>query len=158
MKRKGRDRVELSLIGFIIAATAASGYVALKDIWAPAQDPAQVNGLVCEVSSVTDGDTFRCRDGIRIRLHAIAARETDETCSPGHPCPAATAQSATAALARLIERQTLSCEPIGRSWKRVTAICWTVQGLEVNCEMIRSGTTVVWDRYNRQRPVCRPRS
>lgn len=58
-------------------------------------------GFACQVSSVTDGDTLRCADGTRVRLHAIAARERDETCSPGHPCPTASAASATAKLAEL---------------------------------------------------------
>lgn len=40
--------------------------------------------LTCVVASITDGDTLRCRDGTRIRLHAVAARERDGSCSPGH--------------------------------------------------------------------------
>ena len=109
----------------------------------------------CQVSSVTDGDTFRCADGERVRLHAVAARETDETCSGGHPCPSASGASATAELGRLVRGGALSCQAVGRSYDRVTAICWTAAGVEVNCAMVRSGTTVIWDRFNRQVPICR---
>ncbi len=108
----------------------------------------------CDVAVVNDGDTLRCRDGVRIRLHAVAAREADETCAPGHPCPAATGASATALLNRLAAGKTLTCQPTGRSYKRVTAICRTADGEEINCAMVRSGTTLIWDRFNRQHPLC----
>jgi len=108
----------------------------------------------CTVASITDGDTLRCADGTRVRLHAVAARETDESCSPGHPCPAGSAAAATAALRRLAGGRALSCEPTGRSYGRVTAVCWTPSGQEINCAMVRGGTAVVWDRFNRERPLC----
>jgi len=111
--------------------------------------------FTCDVAYVNDGDTLRCEDGTRIRLHAVAARESDETCSPGHPCPAASAASATTELRRLAANQTITCERIGQSYNRVTAICWTPADVEINCAMIRSGTTVVWDRFNREREICR---
>ena len=110
--------------------------------------------LPCRVAYVHDGDSLRCQDGARIRLHAVAARETDETCSPGHPCPAASGAAATQALKRLTEGRDLTCRSIGRSYDRITAICWTPEGTEVNCAMIRSGTTTIWPRYNRQTPIC----
>ena len=108
----------------------------------------------CQVSSVTDGDTLRCADGVRVRLHAVAARETDETCSVGHPCPAASGASARAELGRLVRGGALSCQAIGQSYERVTAICWSAAEVEVNCAMIRSGTAVIWDRFNRETPIC----
>lgn len=112
------------------------------------------NRFSCEVAYVNDGDTFRCEDGTRVRLHAVAARESDDTCSPGHPCPSATAASATATLRSLVSGRTLSCVKVGTSYNRITAICWTPDEREVNCAMIRSGTTLVWDRFNRQTSIC----
>lgn len=109
----------------------------------------------CVVAYVNDGDTLRCQDGTRIRLHAVAARESDESCSPGHPCPAASAAAATRELRRLTSGRTIICEPTGRSGNRITAICSTPAGVEVNCAMVRSGTTLIWDRFNRERPLCR---
>lgn len=120
------------------------------------QQPAvTADTFVCNVASITDGDTLRCRDGTRIRLHAISARETDETCSPGHPCPAASAMAATEELTRLAAGRQLSCERVGRSYNRVTAICADEAGLEINCAMVRSGTAELWDRFNAQRAICR---
>ncbi|MEN5168635.1 nuclease [Brevundimonas pondensis] len=111
--------------------------------------------FLCDVAHVNDGDTLRCKDGTRIRLHAVAAREADETCSPGHPCPSASGASATAALNRLVAGKSLTCEVTGRSYRRITAICRRSDGEEINCAMVRSGTTVIWDKFNRQRPLCR---
>ena len=119
----------------------------------PARPPADAD-LHCQVAYIHDGDSLRCRDGVRIRLHAVAARESDETCSPGHPCPAASAAAATRTLKRLTEGRDLACRAVGRSYDRVTAICWTPEGTEVNCAMVRSGTTLTWPRYNRQTPIC----
>lgn len=109
----------------------------------------------CSVAYVNDGDTLRCADGTRVRLHAVAARESDETCSPGHPCPTASAASAKTQLERLVIGSTITCSQTGRSYNRVTAICWTPAEVEVNCAMIRSGTTVVWERFNREQSICR---
>ena len=117
--------------------------------------PAPADRFLCDVAHVNDGDTLRCKDGTRVRLHAVAAREADETCSPGHPCPAASAASATAELRRLAADRMISCEPIGQSYNRVTAICWTPAQVEINCAMIRSGTTLVWEKFDRQRALCR---
>jgi len=109
----------------------------------------------CDVVRVTDGDTLRCDDGVRVRLHAVAAREMDETCSPGHPCPSASATAARDVLVRLAANRTITCTPIGASYDRVTAICRNDEGVEINCAMIESGTTVIWERFNREAPICR---
>jgi endonuclease YncB( thermonuclease family) len=111
--------------------------------------------LTCNVASITDGDTLRCRDGTRIRLHAVAARERDGSCSPGHPCPSASAQAATIELRRLAGGKTLTCRSIGQSYDRVTAICWAPDGSEINCAMVRSGVALIWGRFDRESPLCR---
>jgi endonuclease YncB( thermonuclease family) len=108
----------------------------------------------CDVAYVNDGDTLRCQDGTRIRLHAVAARETDNSCSPGHPCPTASAAASTAALTRLAGSR-ITCIRIGQSYERVTAICHNTSGVEINCAMVESGAALIWDRFNRQRPMCR---
>lgn len=110
--------------------------------------------FLCNVSSITDGDTLRCADGTRVRLHAVAARESDETCKPGHPCPSASAASATAKLAELASGQTLQCEQTGTSYNRVTAVCWNEAHTEINCAMVQSGTTLIWPKFNEQRHIC----
>jgi len=108
----------------------------------------------CRVQKVNDGDTLRCADGTRVRLHAISARETDETCSPGHPCPDATAAASTAALRRLVQGRTLECQTTGQSYERVTAICWTPDQTEVNCAMVSGGNAALWPRFHQEFPIC----
>ncbi|MBB4642644.1 thermonuclease family protein [Rhizorhapis suberifaciens] len=113
------------------------------------------NQFSCKVSRITDGDTLRCADGTRVRLHAVAARESDGSCKPGHPCPTASASEATATLSALASGQTLQCEQTGTSYNRVVAICRDEANIEINCAMIESGTALVWPRYNQERAICR---
>lgn len=110
----------------------------------------------CKVSRITDGDTLRCADGTRVRLHAVAAREANETCRAGHPCPGASAAEATAKLAELADGQTLACEQTGKSYSRVVAICRNEANVEINCAMVESGTALIWPKYNAQRALCGP--
>lgn len=114
--------------------------------------------LQCQVKSVTDGDTLRCRDGTRIRLHAISTREKDNSCSPGHPCASVSAETSARALKTLVDGQTLACQTTGNSYNRVTAICWTPDQTEVNCHMVEKGYAALWDRYNDQQAICQNRA
>jgi len=171
LSRAERELVSGLRFGAAVAAVAAAGFATvfywpldddlsrlvpkieqMLDVRTP---PPAADRFLCNVAYVNDGDTLRCTDGTRVRLHAVAAREADETCSPGHPCPVATAASATAELRRLTANRTISCEPVGQSYNRVTAICWTPAEVEINCAMIRSGTTLVWEKFDRQRALCR---
>ena len=59
--------------------------------------------FVCNPTHVWDGDgPIWCREGPRIRLAGIAARELDGTCKKGHPCPRANAIVARDGLAGLV--------------------------------------------------------
>ncbi|RVQ68754.1 thermonuclease family protein [Croceicoccus ponticola] len=112
------------------------------------------NVFECRVSSITDGDTLRCWDGSRVRLNAVAARETNGTCSPGHPCPAATAEEATDKLRELAGGQTLQCRQTGTSFNRKAAICVNESGVEINCAMVKSGTALIWPKFATENPIC----
>ena len=109
--------------------------------------------FTCTVEQVTDGDTFRCREenerggAIRVRLSGVAARESDGSCSPGHPCPSASAEAATAELRRLADGEALTCRPVGETYGRVAAFCRTTQGIDLSCAMVESGTVLKWRRY-----------
>lgn len=107
--------------------------------------------FACRVTGVHDGDgPIYCAGGTKIRLSAIAARELDETCLPGHPCPAASGASARDALRALADGRTLSCEKTGESYGRTVAWCWREDGLELNAAMVDSGHALRWDRYDRR--------
>jgi endonuclease YncB( thermonuclease family) len=111
------------------------------------------DGFTCTVASITDGDTFRCRETeangrqIRVRLSGVAARERDGSCTPGHPCPEASSEAATEALAGLALGRRFECREVGRTYDRRAAFCRRDDGVDLSCAMVESGTTLVWDRY-----------
>jgi len=156
--RQRRKRPDLRFYGAVVLVAVIAFSATL--FWQPEGESvatpfARNYDFSCEVAYVNDGDTLRCQDGTRVRLHAIAARETDGSCSPGHPCSSATASASKAALERLAGRR-INCVQTGTSYRRVTAICDNEQGVEINCAMVRSGAAAIWDRFNRQEPICRP--
>jgi endonuclease YncB( thermonuclease family) len=109
----------------------------------------------CTVTKIHDGDgPIWCAEGPKVRLTAIAARELDETCQPGHPCPDASGASALAELTRLAAGQVLSCEQSGTSYHRVTAWCWRPDGRELNCAMVKSGKALHWRKFDPDRRLC----
>lgn len=143
--------------------TALLSTIAFTGVWmmtAPngaASPPSGATGSTfsCQVTGVHDGDgPIYCATGEKIRLTAVAARETDGSCSPGHPCPDATAEEARAELDRLTRGQTLQCEKTGTSYSRVTAWCWRPDGTEVNCAMVRSGKAAYWEKYDTAGRLC----
>ena len=118
--------------------------------------------FACTPSRVWDGDSFWCAEGPRIRVSGIAARETDGTCSPGHPCPRATAAEAKAALVRLVGEPigasphghtlvrgpTMRCTSTGSAGgNRTGAWCVSPRGGDLSCAMVRGGWAAKWDRY-----------
>jgi endonuclease YncB( thermonuclease family) len=119
--------------------------------------------FTCTPTAVWDGDgPIWCAEGPRIRLSGIAAREIDDICKPGHPCPSASGVVARDQLVRLLggPRGTLStghirvtarpmeCRSDGSAGGvRTSAWCVTVRGVDLNCAMIASGSAVRWDRY-----------
>lgn len=158
-RRKSRQRQQFGFVRSygLIGLASFTAFAAVL-FW-PAGKVSQATtamsgGFTCQVSSITDGDTLRCANGTRIRLHAVAARESDETCRPGHPCPDASGASATAKLSELASGQTLTCQQTGTSYERVTAICRNEARVEINCAMVKSGTAVIWPRFNAERPIC----
>lgn len=160
-KRRSRASPKRSTAKFIATVVVVAVAAFAGTMWWPrsgeltsAEAATPAYDFACDVAYVNDGDTLRCRDGTRVRLHAIAARETNNSCSPGHPCPTASAATSTAALTRLAGNR-ITCLRTGQSYERVTAICHNISGVEINCAMVQSGAAVFWERFNRQRPICR---
>ncbi|HWT12314.1 MAG TPA: hypothetical protein VN231_06145 [Allosphingosinicella sp.] len=126
-------------------------------LFAVAGTPEQGVPFSCTAVSVHDGDgPIHCRElgpdgrAIRIRLPGIAARETDGSCRPGHPCPAASAEEARRALASLAVGRQLSCRQVGTSYGRVVAWCATPAGVDLSCAQISAGMALRWERYDRE--------
>lgn len=142
--------------GALTALAVMAGGVVVASSLAPGSIRAAAsNEFTCTVTRVHDGDgPIWCAEGPKVRLHAIAARELDETCNPGHPCPAASGQEARQALQKLAGGQTLRCEATGTSYDRITAWCRRPDGVELNCAMVESGTALRWKKFDRQRRMC----
>lgn len=109
----------------------------------------------CTPEAVWDGDgPVWCKEGPRIRLSGIAARELDGTCSHDHPCPDAGAIDARDALVALIgnpvgigrhghvlvEGPAMRCISTGSAGgSRTGAWCVSPRGGDLSCAMIRGG-------------------
>lgn len=125
----------------------------------PATILAAAAAFVCTPIAVWDGDgPIWCAEGPKIRVGNIAAREMDETCRPGHPCPAASGAAARDAMVALLggPRGTLStghirvrapamrCQATGSSYARVVATCRLPNGRGLGAAMLATGTVVPW--------------
>ena len=110
--------------------------------------------FACAVQYVTDGDTFRCSDGTRIRLSSIDTPEMPGSCRPGRDCAPGDPYAAKATLERLIIGRTVQCEPVGMSYKRIAAWC-SVGGVDLSCAMVRSGYAIRLPKFDKERRLCR---
>ena len=126
--------------------------------------------FTCTPVAVWDGDgPIWCREGPRIRLAGIAARELDGSCRPGHPCPRASGREARDHLVTLlggargtlrtghvvVRGPVLSCRSNGSArGSRTGAFCRSGKTGDLSCAMVRGGYAVSWARYD-GRLVCR---
>lgn len=132
--------------------------------------------FACTPTLVYDGDgPIFCAEGPRIRVAGIAARERDNSCRAGHPCPTATGDQALQALVTLlggsrgmvrlggagydhirVRAPTMRCLSTGDAGgNRTGAFCLLADGRNLSCTMLATGTVVRWDRFWRRDMVCR---
>ena len=128
--------------------------------------------FTCTPTAVWDGDApFWCAEGPKIRLAGIAAREIDETCKPGHPCPKASGRAARDHLVKLLggskgvastghiqvkTRRPLRCLSDGSGKGSRTAAWCSAEGVgDLSCAMVRSGHALRWAQYDVRRGLCR---
>jgi endonuclease YncB( thermonuclease family) len=111
--------------------------------------------FVCTPIAVYDGDgPIHCREGQKLRIAGIAAREIDGGCRPGHPCPRSSGIAARDALVNLlggprgrwktghitVRYGTMRCHKVGRSYDRVVARCTLNDGRDLGRAMIATAT------------------
>ena len=116
--------------------------------------PSAQRPFACLVQHVTDGDTFRCANGTRVRLSSIDTPEMPGSCQKGRACAPGDPYAAKAALERLAGGRTVTCEPVGMSYNRVAAWC-SVGGVDLSCEMVRNGHAIRLPKYDKERRLCR---
>jgi endonuclease YncB( thermonuclease family) len=122
------------------------------------------NVFPCTPTAVYDGDgPIWCKEGAKIRLQGIAAREMNGECRPGHPCPSASPIVARDTLVRflggpkgvikktghiLVKAPTMRCTSHGNARGERTAANCTLPGVgDLSCAMVRTGTVARWTRY-----------
>ena len=97
-------------------------------------------------ASVIDGDTIEIR-GERIRLDAIDAPESSQPCLDAAGKRFRCGQKSAFALADMIGRSVVSCEPKGRDrYKRVIAVCFKGE-TNLNAWMVTKGWAVAFRKY-----------
>lgn len=117
----------------------------------------------CTPERLWDGDgPLWCKEGPRIRLAGIAARELDGSCRENHPCPPASGVVARNELARLlgsvvgtssdghllVEGPALSCVSAGSgNYGRTSAWCVSPNVGDISCLMVEEGMALRWHRF-----------
>jgi endonuclease YncB( thermonuclease family) len=99
--------------------------------------PLQAQDFSCTVASITDGDTFRCTDGKKIRVHGIDAPEMDTRQGP----------ATQIALADIIGGQVVVCEQNGTSYDRIVATC-LLDGQDIAALMVQRAQARDCPRYS----------
>lgn len=94
--------------------------------------------FACQYPLVHDGDTFRCAGNVKVRLWGIDAPELQTPAGP----------PARNAAARIINGQTLTCEPKGKSWDRTVALCRLPNGTDIAAEMVKGGFAKDWPKFS----------
>jgi endonuclease YncB( thermonuclease family) len=128
--------------------------------------------FACSPVTVWDGDgPVLCREGPKLRLAGIAARELDGSCRPGQPCPSVSGTQARDALVALlggirgrwsdghivIAAQTLRCISAGQGkGERTAAWCLMANGRNLSCAMLATQTVLRWPRYDPEN-ICNVR-
>lgn len=87
-------------------------------------------------AAVVDGDTIRI-NSTAIRLAGVDAEEISEPNGP----------AARAALAAIVVGRTVSCEPRGRSYNRIVAVCY-IGAMDIGAELVRRGAALDCLRYS----------
>jgi endonuclease YncB( thermonuclease family) len=94
-----------------------------------------------------DGDTIEI-GGERVRLHGIDAPETGQSCTDAGGARWSCGAEASAALARLIAGQPVTCEGDARdAYGRLIAVCRTPEG-ELNRRMVLDGMALPFTRFS----------
>lgn len=109
--------------------------------------------IICTVVHIHDGDgPYWCRGGPKIRVAGVQAPDFTraEPCrrrKPGYVCDDRLAEASRQIAERLVLHKTLTCQQVGRSWKRAVAVCKLRDGSDIRCALNAFGATVDWPAY-----------
>lgn len=104
----------------------------------------------CLALAAIDGDGIACRDGTRLRLAGVNAREMrGNPCPKQRPCPAMSAARSRQVLDGMVRGKALACVRHDVSWGRPVVSC-AVGGVDVRCAMLAAGAVARWPEYERR--------
>jgi endonuclease YncB( thermonuclease family) len=99
-------------------------------------------------SSVIDGDTLDIR-GLRVRLHAVDAPESSQTCQDATGTRYRCGQKAALALSDRIGEANVSCEQKDQDrYGRIVAVC-SARGEDLNAWLVRQGLALAYRQYGK---------
>lgn len=102
-------------------------------------------------ASVIDGDTIEI-SGQRIRFDGVDAPESSQICKKAVGKRYRCGQVSATALDVFLERsRPVTCQPTGKSYDRIVAICLRADGVEVNGWLVANGFAVDWPKYSKGR-------
>jgi endonuclease YncB( thermonuclease family) len=113
----------------------------------------------CTVTRVHDGDgPLWCASGIKVRIAGVQAPDFKSAAPCHRPdarrgnyiCDDAAATRSQQVVERIVLHQTMRCQPMGTSYKRVVARCTLGDGRSLSCTVIAAGAAVRWERYWRR--------
>jgi endonuclease YncB( thermonuclease family) len=130
---------------------------------APAEIVPAGNTFTCTPKAVWDGDgPIWCAEGPKVRIAGVAAREIDNSCRPGQPCPPISGPDARDRLVQLlggrrgvtsdghviVRSATMTCLSDGSAGgSRTAAWCRSSAVGDLSCAVVRAGGAVPWPRY-----------
>lgn len=128
---------------FALAGTLVFGiFASLAD--SPSQGAEKLSGR----ATVIDGDTIDI-GGTHVRLEGIDAPEASQSCSRKWIGTWSCGAAATKALSRLIAGRRVDCEARGHDkYGRTLGVC-SVDGRDINAEMVRTGNAWAFVKYSK---------
>jgi endonuclease YncB( thermonuclease family) len=133
-----RRSVAFALAGSLLSAAVSGHAHALTWLW---------NSDISGPATVVDGDTLEI-SGQKIRLEGIDAPESLQTCGRAKGGTWACGRESADVLAKLIERRRVTCRSKGfDKYDRMLGVC-SVDGMEINSEMIRRGLAWAFVKYS----------
>ena len=119
--------------------------------------------FTCTPTAVWDGDgPIWCAEGPKIRIAGVAAREIDESCRAGQPCPAVSGIEARDRLVSLlggprgklstghikVRAVAMACLSDGNGkGERTAAWCRSPDFGDLSCAVVQAGGAIKWARY-----------